>query len=1061
MSCGDVGAGRRSALPISDVLDIAVRTYGVQEDRKNGKWDFPSRGPSQWHLIFDTETTIDETQRPRIGTYQLRDGDELREQGIFFDGEILKPADRRILEEYAVAKRLTLIPLDEFINAVFVRVGYHWQATTIGFNLPFDLSRLAEDHAGARGKMRPGFTFETAPKGQKGPRVRIKHLSRRASLIEFSAAGQRLPRGQKKRKVVAPSRRPAFVDVSTLAAALLSRAFSLGELAKYLNTPHQKLGTDEHGKALTPEYLDYAVQDVQVTWECFVELRRRYGEHGLERTPIHRILSEASIGKGYLREMGIRPQREMQPDFPAALIGQIMGTYFGGRTEVHQRRVVMQVLYCDFTSMYPTVSTLMRLWPFVIAKRMTWRDATAETRKFLERVTLEGLQRPETWQRLHVIVRLEPDGDILPVRAKYEYEPFLSSGDAHKKHYTIGFNHLTSEQPLWYTLADCVASKLLTGRVPKILEAIAFRAGQPQDGLRPVAIAGNPDFRVDPLKDDLFKRLIELRMQTQGPERNALKLVANATGYGIFVQLDVNEKSEPVAVRCYPAASREYLVDVDKVEEPGEFFHPLLGALITSAARLMLAITERLVEDSGLTWAFCDTDSMAIAKPANMADAEFFRKAQAVRNWFKPLNPYEADIDLFKVEDTNYRILDGKLINELEPLYCFAISSKRYVLFNIDAKGQSVIRKATAHGLGHLLPPYGDKEAPCDFPPPVIGLDRIGVNRWQHDFWHCIVRAAVAGNPDRPDFSKLPNFDLPAVIRYAATTSHLLSSFDTYNRDKPYTEQVRPFNFMLMFQARPLANWDDWRSANGIDPASAGSGPPSVVAPYDADLTRAVTRCFDRDTGKPVPAWMLKSCAEVLAQYHLRPEPKFLNADYLDSGQARRRHVKVSTVVYIGKEGNRWEEQSYLGIDPGAEIAYGMAPEDRKGELAQIKQAADRFGSSALARAADISRQHLNSILGNSAIPSDAMSIRLTRAATKLELAQDSDAREATTMLARVKAMGIRRCAAFTGIDAGHLTRLVNGERKLTKLMLEKLKGAFAIEAHANADREITAKQGT
>ena len=351
-----------------------------------------------------------------------------------------------------------------------------------------------------------------------------------------------------------------------------------------------------------------------------------------------------------------------------------------------------------------------------------------------------------------------------------------------------------------------------------------------------------------------------------------------------------------------------------------------------------------------------------------------------------------------------------------------------------------LFRSATAHGLGHLVPPYGDKDARGDLPQPVIGLDQIGVNRWQHEFWHCIVRAAVAGNPARPDFSRLPNFDLPAVIRYAATTSHLLSSFDTYNRDKPYSEQVRPFNFMLMFQPRTLANWDDWRSANGIDPASADPGPPSIVAPYDADLTRAVTRCFDRDTGKPIPAKMLKSYAEVLAQYHLRPEPKFLNADYLDSGQTQRRHVKVSAVVYIGKEGNRWEEQSYLGIDPAAEIAYGMAPEDRKSELAQIRQAAERFGSSALALAANISRQHLHSILGNSAIPSDAMSIKLTRAATKLTFAQDSDARDARTLLARVAAMGIRKCAALTGIDAGHLTRLVSGERKLTKLMLEKLK---------------------
>ena len=37
-----------------------------------------------------------------------------------------------------------------------------------------------------------------------------------------------------------------------------------------------------------------------------------------------------------------------------------------------------------------------------------------------------------------------------------------------------------------------------------------------------------------------------------------------------------------------------------KTEAPGRYFHPLLGTLITGAARLMLAMTERLLTDRGL-----------------------------------------------------------------------------------------------------------------------------------------------------------------------------------------------------------------------------------------------------------------------------------------------------------------------------------------------------------------------------------------------------------------------------------------------------------------------------
>ncbi|HEV2550415.1 MAG TPA: hypothetical protein VGU20_24090 [Stellaceae bacterium] len=1050
----DASGGQKTTVPpISDVLPIAVRAYGVREGKKTIEWEFPSRGPSPWHLTLDIETTSDESQRPRIGAYQLREGDRLREHGLFFDPTALTAEESQILAQYAAAKRLRLMTLREFVDGIFVRFSYHCQATTIGFNLPFDLSRLAEAHSSARGKMRPGFSFATAPAGRNGPRIRVKHLSRRASLIEFSGVGQRLPRGQRKRRIVTPSRRPTFVDVSTLAAALLSRAFSLRGLAKELETPHQKLDAGEHGGALTAKYLDYALQDVQVTWECFTELRRRYADHRLGRTPIHRILSEASVGKAYLREMEIRPWREMQPDFPPDLIGKIMGTYFGGRTEVHLRRVVSQVLYCDFTSMYPTVSTLMRLWPFVIAKGITWRDATAETQKFLDRVALEDLQRSETWRRLHVIVQVKPEGDILPTRAKYGY-------DESRQNYTIGLNHLTSDEPLWCTLADCIASKLLFWRPPRILKAIAFEPGEPQHGLRPVAIAGNPDFVIDPLKDDLFKRLIELRMRTKGPGRYVLKLIANATGYGIFVQVDVNERGEVVPIRCYPATGRPFLVDMKKVEEPGEFFHPLLGTLITSAARLMLAIAERLVDDSGLSWAFCDTDSMGIAKPEGMPDTDFFEKAQAVRNWFKPLNPYNADVDLFKVEDANYRLSGGNLTNELEPLFCFAVSSKRYALFNIDRAGHPIIRKATAHGLGHLLPPYEDEDAPSDLPRPAISLDEIGVRRWQHDVWHCIVRAALAGDPDHPDFSKLPKFDQPAASRYAVTTAHLAQWFDKFNGGRAYPEQVRPFNFMLMYHPDPLADWDGWRAANGLDPIGAGLKSPCIIAPYDKDLRSAVSRCFDRDTGKPVPASMLKTYRQALAQYHLRPETKFINADFLDRGLVSRRHVKVSAIQYIGKEANRWEEQSYLGIDPEAEIFYGAPPQDVSGEMAQVKKGADRHASAVLARAAQVSRQHLHAIISGDAIPSEAVVKRLLQAAMALDLAENSYLREADALLSQVKTIGVRQCAMRCGMDAGNLSRFVSGERKLTRRAFEKLKRALTITDQRTSGADGTEMQG-
>ena len=239
-----------------------------------------------------------------------------------------------------------------------------------------------------------------------------------------------------------------------------------------MDTPTKKHETDEHGKSLSTDYLDYARADVQVTWECYSKLVNRFGEHGLSKS-LHQILSEASIGKGYLQEMGIKPFLVCHPTFPREMLGEIFCAYYGSRAEVRNRRVIREVIYCDFKSMYPTVNALMDLWKFVIAEGVLIDDTTMETQDFLDAVTVEDLQRPATWRKLCTLVQVQPDEDIFPVRAKYN-----------EVTNTIGLNYLTATKPLWFTLGDCIVSKLLAGKSPKILKARSYRPGPCQSGLK-------------------------------------------------------------------------------------------------------------------------------------------------------------------------------------------------------------------------------------------------------------------------------------------------------------------------------------------------------------------------------------------------------------------------------------------------------------------------------------------------------------------------------------------------------------------------------------------------
>ncbi len=99
-----------------------------------------------------------------------------------------------------------------------------------------------------------------------------------------------------------------------MAAALTSKSHSLDSLAEFLEVPGM-IPFDDFGRAIDPEYIGYAVADTQATWRRYQELIRRFSEHRLARALPHRIYSEASLGKAYLREMGIKPWRQTQPDF--------------------------------------------------------------------------------------------------------------------------------------------------------------------------------------------------------------------------------------------------------------------------------------------------------------------------------------------------------------------------------------------------------------------------------------------------------------------------------------------------------------------------------------------------------------------------------------------------------------------------------------------------------------------------------------------------------------------------------------------------------------------------
>ncbi len=189
--------------------------------------------------------------------------------------------------------------------------------------------------------------------------------------------------------------------------------------------------------------------------------------------------------------------------------------------------------------MYPTVDCLLGVWRLVTAERIDTVDVTEEIRELLETVTAADCYDPALWSRLNVLVLIQPAGDVVPVRANYRGTDEL----------TIGVNPLHSEQPMWFTLPDLIASKLLSGRTPTVLRAIRFDAIGQQDGLHPVALHG--DVTVDPASEDFFRRVVEERQRAKrrvpGDPKECscsgcrlthfLKVLANSGSYGIYAEM--------------------------------------------------------------------------------------------------------------------------------------------------------------------------------------------------------------------------------------------------------------------------------------------------------------------------------------------------------------------------------------------------------------------------------------------------------------------------------------------------------------------------------------------
>ncbi len=1008
-----------------DAVITAVRVFARGRRARGGaspERESPPRVKRRYGqevLVFDTETLGDPAQRLLVGVWRLyldppgkEPGVTCTEEGFFYPDDLpaRDPAGFAKLESYVgdpriradtaagFGERLKLWPLSRWIEERLFRCGWYHRrwSHVVGFNLPFDLGRVCPYWSPARGYFLGGWSLGLVGRFDRtgrwhdrrhARRLLMRAIDPRRTLFAWAKEG----RGEEDEPEFWRPEAP-FVDLHTLEFALTDENHDLVRACAAFGDEWKKVDV-AYGK-ITKPLLRYAREDVRHTAilyrNCMAELRR----HEDVRLVPYALYSPATVGTEYLKAMGVLPPMD-KFDLDERIYGWSMAAFFGGRAEARIVRTPVPVTLVDAASMYPTVNALLGTWRLMVAERVDPVDVTDKTRKLLaDPRVIERCFERSFWREEIGVTLVElggADGDILPVRAYWDPE----SRDP-----GIGVNPLTYRGTLWYVLPDVLASLALSGRVPDMGRAVRLVPVGVQAGLRNVSLRGGP--RIDPRDEatDPFvamvreRRRVEADVALDEEERDRLgkflKITANATAYGILARFDRRER--PGTVRVFGPEEEPMEETVPAVETPGPFCFPPVAATLTAAARLMLALLEREVTRAGGTYAFCDTDSLAIVSTprggripcpnqnGSSITALSRRKVERIIERFGDLNPYDDPL-----VPALWEAKHGSLQN---PVTCYAISAKRYALYwgsgdelrferIVDAhedsaaededpapKEDSRLEDWSEHGLGLYL----DPRKPDD---PL--RDEKHRRIWMREAWTWIVR----NDPTEP----MPEWgSRPALTRFTVSGPKIRAWFSGFDESVVPAERIRPGSFGLLghqvglltdvsSDSRPARTYESrpeqWLEGPWYDRRTGEEIRVTTLEPELVDMfAEAIARGDVR----------LQTLREVAARFRMHPEHKSLApngtwADETTRGLLLRRPITSAPVLtdLTGKESNKIIERLSGEVENPSEYRteYG-ARADRWHLLVVpvMRQMREALGTEEMSERVSVHRRSLERVLG-------------------------------------------------------------------------------------------------
>jgi hypothetical protein len=261
-------------------------------------------------------------------------------------------------------------------------------------------------------------------------------------------------------------------------------------------------------------------------------------------------------------------------------------------------------------------------------------------------------------------------------------------------------------------------------------------------------------------------------------------------------------------------------------------------------------------------------------------------------------------------------------------LRCFAVSAKRYVLYQWRPGNRIQIVKASESALGAIIARSVNETTP----------------KLAQRIWLSILMAHLDVNPNqRRRAKRLIDFDVPMRRKFPISAPKILSRLNPHNRSKSYDHRIKPYGFVQT-----------------ITPAVIGPNEPLPIAPFERDLAKSKRlQWVDYNTGDPIRLdWSGSSMAdtvpvmrlsEYVQAYQQHPEAKAADCNGEPAGPdtiglLRRLPLQSKRLIRIGKEVDR------LGGDEGATLEPDQPVEYECDELAGDIDYLAQFPQAATAR---------------------------------------------------------------------------------------------------------------